>query len=99
MPIYVLIKSKAYVIPLNSVWRIKYMLGYKATHLEGMKSTGPLRCLLVKLNCMNIESWFWHGYQAGRGGGAGGGDISPYVIITFGATVQIALELVKQTFA
>ena len=27
------------------------MLGYKAPRLEGMKSTGPLRCLLVKLNC------------------------------------------------
>ena len=26
--------------------------GYKASRLEGMKSTGPLRCLLVKLNCI-----------------------------------------------
>ena len=31
-----------------------YMLGYKAPRLEGMKSTGPLRCLLVKLNCTYI---------------------------------------------
>ena len=30
------------------------MLGYKAPRLEGMKSTGPLRCLLVKLNCSLI---------------------------------------------
>ena len=27
------------------------MPGYKAPRLEGMKSTSPLRCLLVKLNC------------------------------------------------
>ena len=31
------------------------MLGYKATRLEGMKSTSPFRCLLVKLNCTYIS--------------------------------------------
>ena len=32
------------------------MLGYKAPRLEGMKSTGPLRCLLVKLNCIQTRN-------------------------------------------
>lgn len=31
------------------------MLGYKAPRLEGMKSTSPLRCLLVKLNCIGYN--------------------------------------------
>ena len=31
------------------------MLGYKAPRLEGMKSTSPFRCLLVKLNCMKKQ--------------------------------------------
>ena len=38
-----------------------YMLGNKAPRLEGMESNGPLRCLLVKLNCIIFEihySWF-----------------------------------------
>ena len=35
------------------------MLGYRATRLEGMKSTSPLRCLLVKLNCTCVgNKWF-----------------------------------------
>ena len=41
--------------PSMSIWLLIcaeiYMLGYKAPRLEGMKSTSPLRCLLVKLNC------------------------------------------------
>ena len=35
-----------------------YMLGYKAPRLEGMKSTSPLRCLLVKLNCIPQGEFF-----------------------------------------
>ena len=33
----------------------KVMLGNKASRLEGIKCVGPLKCLLVKLNCIGLE--------------------------------------------